>query len=173
MRPEVIAWWARARQGRGRDGGECRAAAGGGSCGPRGREQHSDHGRGHPGAGRRASPASDGGPFGVRRPLRFLSHKLELDEKQVAKLAKIIDELKTERAQAAVDERRSLAAFADAVSGEQFDAEKAQEAAERRIESSKRLQTQVLAALREMHGVLDDEQRETLGYLIRTGVLSL
>src|SRR5262245_8462388 len=45
-----------------------------------------------------------GGGFGVRRPLRFLAHKLELDEQQVVQLARILDELKTERAQAAVDD---------------------------------------------------------------------
>ena len=56
-----------------------------------------------------------GGAFGVRRPLRFLAYKLELDERQVAELARILDELKTERAQAEVDRRRSLSAFADAV----------------------------------------------------------
>jgi len=42
-----------------------------------------------------------GGAFGVRRPLRFLAYKLELDERQVSELARILDELKTERAQAA------------------------------------------------------------------------
>src|SRR5882757_6651821 len=50
--------------------------------------------------------------FGVRRPLRFLAHKLELDEKQVVEMARILDDLKTERAQAAVDDRRTLAEFA-------------------------------------------------------------
>ena len=50
-----------------------------------------------------------GGGFGVRRPLRFLAHKLELDEQQIVLLARILDELKTERAQAAVDDRRTLA----------------------------------------------------------------
>ena len=59
----------------------------------------------------------EGGPFGVKRPLRFLAYKLELDENQVAKLARLLDELKTERAQAAVDERRTLTAFADAMAG--------------------------------------------------------
>jgi hypothetical protein len=39
------------------------------------------------------------GGFGVRRPLRFLAHRLELDEKQVAALAKVLDDLKIERAQ--------------------------------------------------------------------------
>ena len=36
--------------------------------------------------------------FGVRRPLRFLAHKLELEDRQIEKLAKILDELKTELA---------------------------------------------------------------------------
>src|SRR5688572_7418752 len=63
----------------------------------------------------------EGGGFGVRRPLRFLAHKLELDDKQVAQLARILDELKTERAQVAVDDRRTLSDFADALAGEQFD----------------------------------------------------
>src|SRR5207244_3357986 len=46
------------------------------------------------------------GGFGVRRPLRFLAHKLDLDDRQVAALARILDALKTERAQAEVDRRR-------------------------------------------------------------------
>ena len=44
-----------------------------------------------------------GSGFGVRRPLRFLAHKLELDDRQIGELARILDELKTERAQAEVD----------------------------------------------------------------------
>src|SRR5258706_12358795 len=43
---------------------------------------------------------SSGASFGVRRPLRFLAWKLELDEKQTVELAKVLAELKTERAQA-------------------------------------------------------------------------
>ena len=68
------------------------------------------------------------GPFGVRRPLRFLAYKLGLDQRQVSELAKILDELKTERAQAEVDRRRTTSAFADAVSGEVFDEARAAEA---------------------------------------------
>jgi hypothetical protein len=37
--------------------------------------------------------------------VRFLAYKLELDERQVGELARILDELKTERAQAEVDRR--------------------------------------------------------------------
>ena len=42
----------------------------------------------------------------MRRPLRFLAHKLDLDQKQIAELARILDELKIERAQADVDNLR-------------------------------------------------------------------
>src|SRR5437868_3961093 len=74
--------------------------------------------------------AFGGGSFGVRRPLRFLTHKLDLDDRQIAELARILDELKTERAQAEVDRRRSLTAFADALTGDAFDAGKGAEGGE-------------------------------------------
>jgi Spy/CpxP family protein refolding chaperone len=109
--------------------------------------------------------------FGVRRPLRFLAHKLELDEKQVVQLARILDELKTERAQAAVDDRRTLADFADALGGEQFDAAKAAAAGERRVESNKRLRATLVHSLEQIHSLLNPEQRARLAHLIRTGVL--
>ena len=114
-----------------------------------------------------------GGGFGVRRPLRFLAHKLELDEKQVVVLARILDELKTERAQTAVDEHRTLAEFADALAGEQFDRAKAASAAGRRVESGKRLHETVVRFLEQLHDLLNAEQRARLAHLIRTGVLSV
>jgi Spy/CpxP family protein refolding chaperone len=114
-----------------------------------------------------------GGGFGVRRPLRFLAHKLDLDEKQIVLLARILDELKTERAQAAVDDRRTLAEFADALSGEQFDAAKAASAGERRVDSHKRLRDKLISALGQIHAMLNPEQRERLAHLIRTGILAV
>jgi hypothetical protein len=114
-----------------------------------------------------------GGAFGVRRPLRFLAYKLELDERQVAELARILDELKTERAQAEVDRRRSLSAFADAVAGESFDGARAGEGAELRVKTAERLRDAVKGALGRMHALLDNDQRARLAYLIRTGVLAL
>jgi Spy/CpxP family protein refolding chaperone len=113
------------------------------------------------------------GGFGVRRPLRFLAHKLDLDEKQVVQLARILDELKTERAQAAVDDRRSLADFADALAGEQFDGAKASAAGERRVESQNRLRAIVAQSLGQIHAILNPDQRARLAHLIRTGVLSV
>ena len=113
------------------------------------------------------------GGFGVRRPLRFLAHKLELNDSQVAALARVIDEVKTERAQAAVDGRRALAELADAVAGDAFDAAKAQAAGEKRVKSAERLRDTVLAALREIHAILTPEQRTRFAYLIRTGALAV
>jgi len=113
------------------------------------------------------------GGFGVRRPLRFLAYKLQLDEAQVTQLAKILNELKTERAQAEVDDRRTVAAFADAVGGASFDQPKADAAAALRVKSAERLKEAVLKALGRIHALLNEEQRGKLAYLIRTGTVSL
>jgi Spy/CpxP family protein refolding chaperone len=114
-----------------------------------------------------------GGGFGVRRPLRFLAHKLDLDERQIAELARILDGLKTERAQAEVDRRRTTSALADAVAGEAFDEAKAGEGGAMRVQSAERLREAVLQALRQIHVVLKPEQRAQLAYLIRTGTLAV
>jgi Spy/CpxP family protein refolding chaperone len=114
-----------------------------------------------------------GGGFGVRRPLRFLAHKLELDDRQVAELARILDELKTERAQAEVDRRRTVAALADAVMGETFNAAKADEGGDLRVKSAERLRGAVLKALQQIHAILRPDQRARLAYLIRTGTLAI
>lgn len=114
-----------------------------------------------------------GGAFGVRRPLRFLAFKLNLSEQQVGELAKILDELKTERAQSAVDDRRTTAAFADAMGLEQFNADKANEGGALRVLSAEKLRNAVVKALGRLHALLDQQQRTQLAYLIRTGVLSI
>lgn len=113
------------------------------------------------------------GGFGVRRPLRFLAHKLDLSEEQIVQLARILDELKTERAQAAVDDRRTLAEFADALSGEDFDNAKASSAGDRRVESNKRLRETLVRSLQQIHAMLNPDQRARLSHLIRTGILTL
>jgi Spy/CpxP family protein refolding chaperone len=136
------------------------------SCGSFGVWQGRGFGEGGPDEG-------FGGGFGVRRPLRFLAHHLGLDERQVTELARILDDLKTERAQAEVDRRRTAAALADALAAETFDAAKVAEAGELRVQSATRLRDAVIAALRRMHGALNPEQRARLAYLIRSGTLSV
>lgn len=113
------------------------------------------------------------GGFGVRRPLRVLAYKLGLDEKQVAELAKLLGEIKTERAQAEVDDRRTLGDFADALAGESFDLAKAAAAGERRVGSANKLRDAVLRFLQQIHAILNPEQRAKLAYLIRTGTLAV
>lgn len=114
-----------------------------------------------------------GSAFGVRRPLRTMAHRLDLDEEQVSKLAQILNELKTERAQAAVDEQRSISAIAEAIQGESFDAERVSEGLELRVQSATRLKAEITKALERTHRMLDDEQRERLAYLLRSGQLSI
>src|SRR4051812_33599706 len=98
MHPGFHGWW-RARAA------ECRDAA------FHGHPHHHHHRHeggpagwpgGHEGRfGAWASPSFDeGGVLGVRRPLRFLAYRLDLSEEQVAAFAAILDDLKTERAQA-------------------------------------------------------------------------
>ena len=117
--------------------------------------------------------AEEGAGLGVRRPLRYLAYRLDLDEAQVGELAAIISDLKTERAQAAVDDRRALTALADAITAETFDASRAGEATVLRTRSAGQVQEAVIKALQRMHGLLTAEQRTRLAYLLRTGALQM
>jgi ABC-type amino acid transport substrate-binding protein len=111
--------------------------------------------------------------LGVRRPLRFLATRLSLRDDQVAAASAILDDLKTDRAQAAVDERRTLAAFADAVAAPAFDEMRAGEAAALRGRSAAELGGALVKALARMHALLDPEQRTAFAALIRSGAITL
>jgi Spy/CpxP family protein refolding chaperone len=102
-----------------------------------------------------------------------MSHQLDLDDEQVDTLAAILNVLKTERAQARLDERRSIAGIADAVEGETFDAAAADDAIQLRVAAAERLKTQVLETLHKTHEMLDPEQRKRLAYLLRSGQLTI
>jgi Spy/CpxP family protein refolding chaperone len=178
----MFAWWhARRRGACGEsacgydDGGEGGPASfGPGGDGWRGHGRHGHHGPDHPfhpGGG--GGGDEFGGGFGVRRPLRFLAFRLDLSEKQVSDLAGVLSELKTERAQAAVDQRRTTTALADAVVGEAFDEGKAKGAADERTRSTERVQQAVVRALSRIHALLDAEQRTKFAYLLRTGALGI
>ena len=70
-----------------------------------------------------------------------------------------------------MDDRRTLAEFADAVAGEAFDNAKAGSAGDRRVASAARLREQCNPGLQQIHAILNPEQHPRLAYLIRTGVL--
>jgi len=120
-----------------------------------------------------ASRHGHGHGFGVRRPLRYMAHQLDLDDEQIDKLAGILNVLKTERAQARLDEQRSIAGIADAFEKQDFDAEKAAEALALRVAAAERLKQEVLETLRKTHDMLDPEQRKRLAYLLRSGQLTI
>lgn len=164
MHPGMMAWLRHRR-----DAGDCGSYVSDGGC-------HTGHRQA--GWRRESYEASsgehgEGGGFGVRRPLRFLAYKLELNESQVSELAAILNELKTERAQGEVDSRRTVSAFADALTGESFDDAKAGEGAALRVKSAERLRDAVLKALKRIHVMLEPDQRAKLAYLIRTGTVSI
>ncbi len=165
MHPGFHAWWKHAAERRAREfncGEGCSSGAGHGGP-PRARGR--GHGDGHPEGEARFGGFDDEGSagFGVRRPLRFLAHKLELEEPQVEALATILNELKTERAQASVDNRRRIGSLADALEGESFDETKFAAAGSDQVKTEERLQATVTKALGGIHSVLQPEQRDSLG----------
>ena len=165
MHPGMLYWWKTHR------GGARHAHAG---CGPS--AAYGWHDRGHGWRGFAAAPRETelgAGAFGVRRPLRFLAYKLDLDDEQVTELARILSDLKTERAQAEVDSRRATAALADVIAAEQFDDQRAAAAGSMRVATAEHLRDAVIKALGRIHALLDPAQRQRLAYLIRTGTLQI
>ena len=111
--------------------------------------------------------------FGIRRPLRHLTWKLDLDEGQVREMADILARLKTARAQARVDRESSVNDLAQAFGSEGFDDEMAAEAIGRRKNSVGGQEDGVLEALRRIHEILNEDQRAEFAYQLRSGSLEL
>jgi hypothetical protein len=111
--------------------------------------------------------------LGVRRPLRFLSWRLELSSEQTASLARILERLKLERAQASLDQRRAASELADALEAEAFGRTQVSAAGERRAAAARRVEEAVAKALEDLHGLLDAEQRGQLAELLRTGAIRI
>ena len=120
--------------------------------------------------GRRSQGA---GSFGVRRPLRYLSYQLDLDESQRRQIAAALDSVKLEREQAELDEKKMLSELADLVDaggGESgLDTDSLKAALSARVRASEQLQKRTAKALKQIAEVLDPDQRQEFAYLIRTG----
>ena len=121
----------------------------------------------------REDPVFGASGFGVRRPLRFLARRLDLTEDQLENVARILERLKIERAQAAVDLRRTAADLADVFDEEEFSAERAGSASQTRVETARRVQDALTTTLRELHALLDSDQRVQMATLIRRGELRI
>ncbi len=121
----------------------------------------------------REDPVFGASGFGVRRPLRFLARRLDLSDEQLEDAARILERLEIERAQAAVDLRRTAADLADALDGNEFSTESAGGASQTRVDTARRVQEALTTALRELHEVLASDQRSQLATLIRRGELRI
>ena len=112
--------------------------------------------------------------FGVRRPLRYLTYQLDLDDGQMRKVAAILNRLKTEQEQAEVDHRRTVGVLAEFITqdDEPLD-ESLKVALTPRVDSAKRLRDETMRAVRELHALLDAQQRERLAELLDSGTVAL
>ncbi len=79
----------------------------------------------------------------------------------------LFSEIKTERAQASVDRRRSAALYADAFGKESFDQTKANEAKSIATAAQARLNEQIAKSLARVHQILDEKQRSKLACILR------
>lgn len=116
---------------------------------------------------------SGGASFGVRRPLRYLSHHLDLDESQTRQVAAILNQLKTEQEQAKLDHKRSVMAVAGLLAGDAPLAEEVRATLAPRVVTAERLQQEVSRAIEALCQVLDDDQRQQLADLLSSGAISL
>jgi Spy/CpxP family protein refolding chaperone len=116
------------------------------------------------------------GNFGVRRPLRYLSYQLDLDESQRRQVAAALDSVKIEREQMALDEKKMVSALADLVhkggtdeADSKLSTDVLKDALSPRVRSNEQLQKRIAKALKQIVEVLDPDQRQEFAYLIRTG----
>ena len=114
-----------------------------------------------------------GAGFGVRRPLRYLSHHLDLDESQVRRMAAVLNTLKTEREQAAVDEKRSISAIAELMAEGTPTLDEVREALSGRVRAAEKLNEETARAVVAVADFLDDDQRDEFINLLLTGSISL
>jgi hypothetical protein len=113
------------------------------------------------------------GSFGVRRPLRYLSYQLDLDEQQRRRIAAVLERLKIEREQGALDQKKTVAGLADLVTREDVSIDELRKALAPRVQSTENLQMAIARAVQEIVALLDSDQREEFAHLLRSGALKL
>lgn len=114
-----------------------------------------------------------GGSFGARRPLRYLSYRLDLNESQQRSVAAILERLKLDREQAKLDEQKTVAQLATLVTGDTISVDGFQQALAPRVDSARNLQTAIAKALQELTDLLDTDQREELAHLMQSGAFRI
>lgn len=113
-----------------------------------------------------------GSNFGVRRPLRYLTHRLDLDDSQTRRMASVLNQLKTEREQAELDEKRTVAAMANLLAEGTPTLDEVRQALSGRVKSAEQLKEETAKAVVTICDFLDDDQRNEFVNLLLTGVVS-
>ena len=113
------------------------------------------------------------GNFGVRRPLRYLSYQLDLDEQQRRSVAAVLDGLKLEREQGKLDEKRTVTELAALVTREELSVDELRRTLAPRVQSAENLQIVIAKAVQEIVAILDVDQREEFAHLLRSGAVNL
>lgn len=114
-----------------------------------------------------------GAGFGVRRPLRYLAHRLDLDDSQTRRMASVLNQLKTEREQAQLDEKRSVSALADLMAEGTPTIDEVKQVLESRLSSTEQLNHETAKAVVAISDFLDQDQKEEFINLMLTGSISL
>ncbi len=116
---------------------------------------------------------SSGPTFGVRRPLRHLAWKLNLNETQVRDVVDVLDRLKTAYNQARLDQDRSTSEVAAVFTTTQFNSERVGAALATRTRATEALNQELLSAVQRIFELLNEEQRHEFAYLLRSGAFVL
>ncbi len=113
-----------------------------------------------------------GAQFGVRRPLRYLSYQLDLSENQMRRMSSVLNAIKNEREQSALDEKRTVTAIADLMADGTPTLEEFSEALQPRTRSAEQLQAEIARGLAQISDILDEDQREQFVGLLLSGAIS-
>lgn len=116
---------------------------------------------------------STGPTFGMRRPLRHLAWKLNLTEAQIRDVVDVLDKMKTAYRQATLDRDRATSEIAGVFSAAAFDDGRAEAALSMRTRATEALNQELLAALRRIFELLNEDQRRDFAYLLRSGSFTL
>ena len=113
------------------------------------------------------------GGFGARRPLRFLGYQLDLDEKQRRKIGAVLNDIKVDREQAALDEKKMISELADQIGRSERGPDAFKQTLSTRVRSTEHLQGRIADALEKIIETLDGDQCEEFAYLLRTGAFRI
>lgn len=114
-----------------------------------------------------------GSSFGVRRPLRYLAHRLDLDDNQMRRMATVLNQLKTEREQASLDEKRTVAGLAAIMAEGTPTLDDCREVLTGRTKATEQLNEETAKSIVAICDLLDDDQRAEFVDLMLAGDFSL